>query len=161
MTPKECFKTIMDFVESVPEEHFNMDCVLSVPSICGAIVEDSEVKYELKYGCGTSACVFGYLPVIFPEVFIYRHENRFSSWDNYIGVKNAKNKNYSAKAHIEYMLDLEDVLEFECLFGVRSLSDMDGYEFSEDDGINYEEACSRNKAQQLEVMKRFFEYKYA
>lgn len=58
---KERMLQLADFIETVPEESFNMDCFFSG----GSVRDLPPLPGQMPHDCGTAACVAGYALMLF------------------------------------------------------------------------------------------------
>lgn len=77
---KQRMQKIIDFLRRLPPENFNLAEFVTIKNFEDIAGDDEAVEKEVKnlfsatesHNCGTTACVCGYLPVVFPRHFKYK-----------------------------------------------------------------------------------------
>lgn len=153
MFNKSNFIRVVEFVKTIEPKHFNME--FFVKGIEGRKVGNSSgVKYAIKNSCGSSGCVIGHMPFIFPDVFEYQIIG------NYVTVSTNDKYSNDREKIVNEILGIDDD-EASYLFykgvyyyGRERNTGLYNHFFG-----RHPVAISRNKEQQIAFMKDFYTYK--
>lgn len=142
MFNEENYIKLTEFVRGIPEEHFDMsDILINVDEN----LSDRQVKKALLNTCGTTGCVFGFLPFVFPDSFKYICAQ--------VVCKNEPEKDFydvTARQEVCNLLGIHwDELSY--LF-MRVRND-------NDEPFDMIPAALRTKEQQISFMEKFYTYK--